>query len=955
MAGLLHDQFVAYDDRHGCDLVTGDQVRIDALPPPVSAPAIPELTELLDDARDGSPRWVVADAANAGQAAVIARAAASAARARGFVPIQVPLYERLRAMLADDLAERTLLLTGSFSRTVGRAQGALLDAASRSPRPHTLLTFRLAGGVASGAVVREARSAYGVGPVASAHPTPFAVTPDIARHMERASRAGEFQRMGRHAAAERLLRDVAGALTRRAAHAAAAHILIRLGRLLLERGRAAAADTSFGDAAALAATGNQEGAGLDARIWQALARTDGGRLTEAESLCRAVLLTKSLRPGQEAWTHAVLARVLCLQQRSEEAVRSAIAGHDSGMVDVDPVIAARMEATAIRALLATGEIFNAGLRARALVARVTDADPLVALIAATAHLRVLAAAGDLHLAEERWREIASLARQARAPLRALRARLIWHDALHRSGRTSEARRELAAMERLQRVAPPALRRAIEERRRTGGSDRSIRSIRSVRSLERLAVHLLAGAHEDEDDASAVKGALARVAAELSPTRIDVINSAAGAVSTLLTIGSGLPTRVGQRVLEAGIPIDAAEQGGRELSVPVRLRGRLLAALAARWPLDREPVPEALDVLALAAAVAAPRLEALIARTQEQSAASVSIPELVGVSGAMDDVRRAIARAARAPFSVVIEGESGVGKELAARAIHTLSARRDRRFCDVNCAALPDELLESELFGHAKGAFTGAVADKPGLFEEADGGTLFLDEITDLSPRGQAKLLRVLQQHEVRRVGETFTRKVDVRLVAAANRDLRAEVAAGRFRADLLFRLDVIHLRIPPLRERPEDIPLLAQHCWRSAAERVGSRATITHGVIAALAGHSWAGNVRELQNVVAALAVAAPPHGYVRRSLLPAAFMTAAHAPCGSLADARQEFERRFVQVALSRSGGSRTRAAKELGLSRQGLLKTMARLGLGPRAASRGLGDGGGGGRRRRYGCDWM
>jgi transcriptional regulator with PAS, ATPase and Fis domain len=289
---------------------------------------------------------------------------------------------------------------------------------------------------------------------------------------------------------------------------------------------------------------------------------------------------------------------------------------------------------------------------------------------------------------------------------------------------------------------------------------------------------------------------------------------------------------------------------------------------------------------------------------------------------------------------MIEGESGVGKELAARAIHALSARRERRFCDVNCAALPDELLESELFGHAKGAFTGAIADKPGLFEEADGGTLFLDEVADLSPRGQAKLLRVLQQHEVRRVGETFTRKVDVRLVAAANRDMRAEVAAGRFRADLLFRLDVIHLRVPPLRERPEDIPLLAQHCWRAAAERVGSRATLTHGVLAALAGHSWPGNVRELQNVVAALAVAAPSQGTVRRSLLPAALTSAVPVIGGSLAEARLEFERRFVRAALSRAGGSRTRAAAELGLSRQGLLKTMARLEIGTPATDSAAGN---------------
>jgi transcriptional regulator with GAF, ATPase, and Fis domain len=371
------------------------------------------------------------------------------------------------------------------------------------------------------------------------------------------------------------------------------------------------------------------------------------------------------------------------------------------------------------------------------------------------------------------------------------------------------------------------------------------------------------------------------------------------------------------------------QGAREIGIPVRLGTRLLAALVCRWPLDREPPPQAASLLTLISAIVAPRVEALIAGVREESIAATAVPELIGVSAAMSEVRRTIGRAARAPFSVMIEGESGVGKELAARAIHHLSARRERRFCDVNCAALPDELLESELFGHAKGAFTGSVADKPGLFEEADGGTLFLDEVPDLSPRGQAKLLRAVQQQDVRRIGETFTRKVDVRLIAAANRDMRAEAAAKRFRADLLFRLDVIHLRLPPLRERPEDIPILARHYWRMAAERVGSRATLTHAVLTELSRYPWPGNVRELQNVMAALAVAAPARGRVSASLLPPAISRAAVVTTVRLADARVQFERRCVEVALARAGGSRTRAAAELGLTRQGLLKTMARLGI--------------------------
>jgi DNA-binding NtrC family response regulator len=300
-----------------------------------------------------------------------------------------------------------------------------------------------------------------------------------------------------------------------------------------------------------------------------------------------------------------------------------------------------------------------------------------------------------------------------------------------------------------------------------------------------------------------------------------------------------------------------------------------------------------------------------------------------VSAAIADVRRAVVRAAAAPFSALIEGESGVGKELVARAIHQLGPRRDRRFCDVNCAALPDDLLESELFGHARGAFTGAVSDRAGLIEEADGGTLFLDEVSDLSARAQAKLLRVIQQQEVRRIGETFSRKLDVRFVSAANRDLRTEGEEGRFRHDLRYRLDVIRIRIPSLRERPEDVPSLARHFWLAAAARVGSHATLTHGVLTALARYHWPGNVRELQNVMAALAVEAPVRGVVRTALLPAVISGTTSVTSARFSAARTQWERRFIEVALARAGGSRTRAARELGLTRQGLLKVLQRVGL--------------------------
>ena len=586
-------------------------------------------------------------------------------------------------------------------------------------------------------------------------------------------------------------------------------------------------------------------------------------------------------------------------------------------------------------LLATGDVFRAGQRARALLTTTdTTADTLPRVVALIAHLRVLTAAGDLDLAQGTLRQVVDLARRVRAPLRAVRARVVWYDALRRAGRAGAAQHELRRLARVGRVGPALLRRAVERRMTEPGTEAAPPSVEAVSETPTraplMAAALLHMTHEEECDRHAIQRVVERVARELHPTRVDILSCDAGPVSTIATVGGGLATHLGPRVLEAGILIsEEVDAGGREIGLPVRLGSRLVAALVCRWPTDRQPPPCAVEALELAAAIVAPRVEALLTGLRETSLASTSVPELIGTSAAMADVRRAIERAAKAPFAALIEGEIGVGKELAARAVHQLSARRERRFCDVNCAALPDDLLESELFGHIRGAFTGAVVDKTGLFEEADGGTLFLDEVPDLSPRGQAKLLRVLQQQEVRRVGETFSRKVDVRLVAAANREMRTEVAEARFRPDLLYRLDVIRIRIPPLRERPEDVAVLAQHFWRVAAARMECAATLSHAVLAELARYHWPGNVRELQNVMAALAVAAPARGSVRSSLLPAAITGSAIVTSLRLADARAQFERRCVEVALARAGGSRTRAAAELGLSRQGLLKSMVRLGI--------------------------
>jgi two-component system response regulator HydG len=358
---------------------------------------------------------------------------------------------------------------------------------------------------------------------------------------------------------------------------------------------------------------------------------------------------------------------------------------------------------------------------------------------------------------------------------------------------------------------------------------------------------------------------------------------------------------------------------------------LSGAIACQWGrLDTRPTADLINLGATAAAALGPVIELLRAPRVPAAEPSGAIGELLGSSDAIVRVRQAIDRAALAPFPVVVEGESGAGKELVARAIHERSPRRARGFCAVNCAALTDDLFEAELFGHARGAFTGAVADRAGLFEEADGGTLFLDEVIELSARAQAKLLRALQEGEIRRVGETRSRRVDVRVIAAANRSLVGAVAAGAFRADLRFRLDVLRIDVPALRSRPDDIAGLAQHFWSRAAQRVESRATLGPDALAALARYDWPGNVRELQNALSALAVGAPGRGIVRASALPVQIRIAEPGVTLTLDEARRRFEAGFVRAAIARAGGSKGQAAADLGVTRQGLSKLLDRLGLG-------------------------
>ena len=303
--------------------------------------------------------------------------------------------------------------------------------------------------------------------------------------------------------------------------------------------------------------------------------------------------------------------------------------------------------------------------------------------------------------------------------------------------------------------------------------------------------------------------------------------------------------------------------------------------------------------------------------------------IVGRSKAVQHLLREIERAGPAPARVLIEGEHGTGKELVARALHAASPRREMPFVAVNCAAIPDDLIESELFGHERGAFTGATQARRGRFEEAHGGTLFLDEVGDLTPRAQTKLLRVLQEGELSRLGGNRTIRVDVRVIAATNRDLAKAVQAERFREDLYFRIAVIPISVPALRERADDIPLLVEHFVAQVARETGRRPKkFAPGALEALARHSFPGNVRELRNLVERLVIMSPGAGVSPEDAL-AVLPRAQRAPesPARISEAVQDFERRQIEEALAAEGGNMTRAAARLGLERSHLYKKLKKL----------------------------
>ena len=379
-------------------------------------------------------------------------------------------------------------------------------------------------------------------------------------------------------------------------------------------------------------------------------------------------------------------------------------------------------------------------------------------------------------------------------------------------------------------------------------------------------------------------------------------------------------------------------GGNALVIVMSAYGGEDAAIAAmkEGAYDYLPKPFRPDevVLTLRKAEERERLREEVAGLKAQLSAGPAERGLIAESGAMRQALALVARVAEHNTTVLITGESGTGKEVIARAIHRASPRANRAFVGINCAAIPENLLESELFGHVRGAFTGASADKTGLFEHANGGTILLDEIGELPVGLQAKLLRVLQEGEIRRVGDQKTRRVDARVLAATARDLEAEARAGRFREDLFYRINVVAIELPPLRERQDDIAPLARHFAARFSQRFGRPLSLSDAALTWLKEQEWPGNVRELENAIERAAVlnekpllepqdlnAVPPRREAERG---------SGGEASTLGEIVERAERQAIVEALQATEGNRRAAAERLGVSLRTLFYKIDRYGIG-------------------------
>jgi DNA-binding NtrC family response regulator/tetratricopeptide (TPR) repeat protein len=942
-------------------------------------------TEALDAASPGGTECVhVCGGAGCGLS-TIRTLACRAARLAGYIPVSSDLLQRLPA-LHDRLWERHLCVVLEDSHTASEHEALALFLArlsTRSARRHIVVKFVRTESRSPGALEVEPMGASALTAMVfidhDCGPTPDELV-DAVR--DAAGRPGAFLERLRAASFEdhvprmalvhesapayvlrspltpeprpsrgggRALRDAPDRGVRLAArgrHASAVRLLTRASRVLeargelarasactealawieRDRGRSERALEGFERARTLAGDG---AGGVCAAIGIGVVWTDQQRFVEAEAALRGAMTAAEVLGCSAVQSRSVrsFARCLYWQARHEEA-EVALAP----LLGDPPSTAGGVEAWALGARndLASSNLRRAAARAGE-ASRAADSlgEPRSMAAAARAMALVQIALGDADRARHWITRGLSAASAAHLPLTGLRLRALSIRAEGLGGNRAGSRRNETAGERLraalsQRPLPVLLRAELESL--CGPRASSVPALHAPAddgSMADLQLFLELAQRAGDDHA-----ALEEVCRALGDRlRAATVQIAAGAKESRTLARVGRPwqgdARLIERLLAGGAPVaDDVRQAGE----PVRYGGEPIAVLCCRWTMGAGVEPRRIAALLRAGALAAAGPVRSLLDRSHAPAPNGAWSDLIGTGTAAAGLREAIARAARAPFPVLVEGESGSGKELVARGIHRLSSRRDRRLCTVNCAALSEDLLEAELFGHARGAFTGAIGERPGLFEEADGGTLFLDEVGELSPRAQAKLLRVLQDGEVRRVGENMPRRVDARIVAATNRRLQEEVTANRFRADLRFRLDVVRISVPPLRERATDIPALAVHFWTEASARVGSSATLTAETLAALARYDWPGNVRELQNAIASMAVHAPRRGRITPSMLPA-HIARASPSAATFEAARNEFERRYVRAALAEAGGQRARAARVLGISRQGLAKMMRRL----------------------------